>query len=138
MRPGRRRQLVDRLRGTWQVSIRRACGVLRTDKSTYLYKSRRSGQAALKTRIKEIAETRVRYGDLRVHVLLRREGWSLNEKRVHRLYREMGLQLRHKTPKRRVKAELRDDRQAATVSNEVWAMDLRRTIRRRWARRSES
>ena len=72
MRPGRRRQLVDQLRGTWQVSIRRACDVLRTDKSTYLYKSRRSDQAALKTRIKEIAETRVCYGYRRIHVLLRR------------------------------------------------------------------
>ncbi len=48
----------------------------------------------------------------------------INEKRVHRLYREMSLQLRAKSPKRRVKAKLRDDRQAATGSNEVWAMDF--------------
>ena len=44
-------------------------------------------------------------------------------KRVYRLYREMGLQLRNKTPKRRVKAKLRDDRQPATA-NETWAMDF--------------
>jgi hypothetical protein len=43
-------------------------------------------------------------------VLLRREGWLVNTKRVCRLYREMGLQLRNKSPKRRVKAQLRDDR----------------------------
>ena len=66
----------------------------------------------------------MRYGYRRIHVLLLRDGWHVNEKRVHRLYREMGLQLRHKTPKRRVKAKLRDDRQAATGSNEVWAMDF--------------
>jgi putative transposase len=51
-------------------------------------------------RIKEIAATRVRYGYRRIHVLLRREGWPVNPKRVYRLYREIGLQLRNKTPKR--------------------------------------
>jgi putative transposase len=50
-------------------------------------------------RIREIAATRVRYGYHRIHVLLRREGWRINPKRVYRLYREMGLQLRNKTPK---------------------------------------
>jgi putative transposase len=75
-------------------------------------------------RIKEIAETRVRYGYWRIHVLLRREGWLVNAKRVCRLYREMGLQLRNKSPKRRVKAKLRGDRQVAMQPNEVWAMDF--------------
>ena len=65
MRPGRRRQLVDEVRGTWKVSIRRACRVLRTDTSTYHYKGRRGDQAALSKRIREIAETRVRYGAIR-------------------------------------------------------------------------
>jgi putative transposase len=81
-------------------------------------------QAQLSERIKEIAATRVRYGYRRIHVLLRREGWRVNHKRVHRLYREMGLQLRHKTPKRRVKAKLREDRRPATRTNETWAMDF--------------
>jgi len=74
--------------------------------------------------MKEIAETRVRYGYRRIHVLLRREGWDVNAKRIYRLYREMGLQVRHKPPKRRVKAKLREGRCAASSSNEVWAMDF--------------
>lgn len=49
----------------------------------------------------------MRYGYRRIHVLLRREGWQVNAKRVWRLYREMGLQLRNKAPKRRVQAKLR-------------------------------
>jgi transposase InsO family protein len=57
-------------------------------------------------------------------VLLRREGWRVNAKRVWRLYREMGLQLRSKTPKRRVKAKLREGRADAPAANEVWAMDF--------------
>ena len=66
----------------------------------------------------------MRYGYRRIHVLLRREGWPVNVKRVCRLYREQGLQLRNKSPKRRVKAKLREDRSPATAANQVWAMDF--------------
>ncbi|MBB3137699.1 hypothetical protein FHS26_005464 [Rhizobium pisi] len=60
----------------------------------------------------------------RVHVLLEREGWGTNIKRTYRLYRDLGLQLRNKTPKRRVKAKLREDRQMAVGANDVWTMDF--------------
>lgn len=66
----------------------------------------------------------MRYGYRRIHVLLLREGWEVNAKRVCRLYREMGLQLRNKSPKRRVKAKLRGDRSPAVEPNQVWAMDF--------------
>lgn len=81
------------------------------DPSIYHYKSLRSGQAELEHRIKEICQTPVRYGYRRVHVLLRREGWTINLRKTHRVYREMDLQLRNKTPKRRVRAKLRQDPQ---------------------------
>ncbi len=66
----------------------------------------------------------MRYGYRRVHVLLCREGWDVNIKKAYRIYRELGLQLRNKAPKRRVKAKLRDDRKPATAPNETWAMDF--------------
>ena len=66
----------------------------------------------------------MRYGYRRIHVLLRREGWAVNQKRVCRLYREMGLQLRNKSPKRRVKTKLRNGRTTATGPNDIWAMDF--------------
>ena len=97
---------------------------MRFDRSTYHYKSLRTDTAALKKRIKEICEARVRYGYRRVHFVLRREGWHVNIKKTCRIYNEMGLQLRNKTPKRRVKAKLRDDRQNALQTNDVWAMDF--------------
>jgi putative transposase len=106
------------------VSIRRACRVLLVDTSTYHYKPHRRGQADIEKRIKEICETRIRYGYRRVHVLLRREGWMINMKRTRRIYAELGLQLRNKTPKRRVKAKLREDRSPAAMPNETWAMDF--------------
>ena len=90
---------------------------MKFDCSTFHYKSRRTrcptvvclqttrgDQAAVAKRIMEICETRVRYGYRRVHVLLDREGWEINIKKVYRIYKELGMQLRHKTPKRRVRA----------------------------------
>lgn len=63
-------------------------------------------------------ETRNCYGYRRIHVLLQREGWKVNVKRVYRIYKEEGLQLRSKTPKRR------ETPVAATQPNDVWAMDF--------------
>jgi hypothetical protein len=62
-----------------------------------------------------------------------RDGRS-NLKKTHRIYNELGLQLRNKTPKRRVKAKLRDDRRAASTSNEIWAMDFvhEQVVDKRW------
>jgi putative transposase len=86
MKPARKREMVD--------DIRRACQALPVDRSTYHYRPKRSGQAVLMKRIKEIAAT---YGYRRIHVLLLREGWLVNTRRVCRLYREMGLQLCNKS-----------------------------------------
>jgi putative transposase len=108
----------------WGVSIRRACRALRIDTSTYHYKSRRPGQAAPERRIREICETRMRCGYRRVQVLLRREGWQVNINKTRRICNELGLQLRNKHPKRRVKAKLREDRQDAAGPNDVRAMDF--------------
>jgi len=65
---------------------------------------------------------------MRIHVLLRHEGWQVNAKRIYRLYREMGLQPRNKTPKRRVKAKLREDRLMACQRNEIWAIIARQAM----------
>jgi len=120
----RKRSIVDKVKSDWKVSTRRACAALKIDRSLYVYKSKRGEQAELKLRIKDICQTRVRYGYRVVHVLLKRDGWPVNQKRIYRLYTEMDLQLRNKVPKRRVKAKLRSDRTEATRSNHVWAMDF--------------
>ena len=65
----------------------------------------------------------VSYGYRRVHVLPDREGWGIRVRKVYRIYKELSMQLRHKTPKRRVKAKLRDDRVVAVGPNEVRAME---------------
>ena len=124
VRPTRKRKLVDGVCEQWDVSIRRACRVLEVDTSTYHYRSRRHDQVGLEARINEISATRVRYGYRRVHVLLRREGRKVNAEKVYRIYNGLGLQLCNKTPKRRVRAKLRNDRQVASRPNETLAMDF--------------
>ena len=124
MKPARARQLVEYLRTSYRISIRRACGVVSFDRSTFHYKHRRPEQASLRKRIRELSEARVRYGYRRIHVLLRREGWTINHKRTRRLYREEGLQLRRKTPKRKVSAKRREDRVVAAAANDCWSMDF--------------
>ena len=66
---------------------------------------------------------RVRYGYRRIHVLLRRAGWKVNTKRVDRLYREEGLSLRLKRPKKRVSVP-RVTPSPATRPNERWSIDF--------------
>ncbi len=64
---------------------------------------------------------RVRYGYRRLHVLLRREGWVVNHKRVHRPYAEEGLSIRTRLPRRKQAWRYREGRPGAEAANEVWA-----------------
>lgn len=112
------------MQASYRLSERRACGAFPINRSTQRYQSRRLDQAGLKMRIEELAATRVHYGHRRIRVLLRREGWQINHKCTYRLYRELGLQLRNKTPKRKVREKLPDDRTPAKAPNECWLMDF--------------
>jgi putative transposase len=97
----RRRVAIPFLRATFKIGERRACLVLVVNRKSVRYKSVRTDVPALRARIKDIAATRVRYGYPRIHILLRREGWVVNRKRVYRIYREEGLSMRLKPPRRR-------------------------------------
>ena len=106
------------------ASQRQACAVLRISRSVYGYRSRARDARPLVQRIKEIAATRVHYGYRRVHVLLRREGWRDNCKRVYRLYRAEGLSLRHGRPRRNKSARLRQPKHLVSAIDEIWSMDV--------------
>ena len=116
--------VIESWKTQFAVSARRACRVLEALRSTYQYRARRDSQAFLRKRIRQIAETRTRYGYRRIYVLLRREGWTINHKRVYRLYRTEGLRVRQKPPKRRVAAKPRGERTEGTAPNVCWAMDF--------------
>ncbi len=91
----------------YEVSERRVCGVLTVHRSTYRYQSRADEQASLRIRLRDLAAARVTYGYRRLHVLLHREGWRVNHKRVYRLYRLEGLLMRPKKPRRHVSCRKR-------------------------------
>ena len=124
LRPAQKRQHVEHLRLAYDVSSRRACRTVLLQRSVYYYKSVKSSQAPLRLRIKELAAARVRYGYKRIYILLRREGWKVNHKRVYRLYCEEELHLRSKRPNRRISAAHRANRPEATRVNECWSMDF--------------
>ncbi|MBD3625201.1 MAG: transposase [Rhodobacteraceae bacterium] len=88
------------------------------------HNAQRPPQTELRKRIQETAGTRVRYGDRRIHVLLRREGWEVNAKRVYQLYVWKGLQIRTRRPKRNVAATPRLDRKPPIAPNDVRAKDF--------------
>ncbi len=115
--------MIDFVKTVFGVSVRRACRAVAAPRSTYHYVAKRPRQDVLRKRIRKLAETRVRYGCRRIHILLQREGWLVNIKRVRRLHNREGLQMRFRPPRRRVIPKLRSDRSDATGPNQVWGMD---------------
>src|ERR1700720_273870 len=122
--PSRRRQGVEDLHGSYRVSERRACSVTRLNRGTFRYRGHKDPRTALRTRIREIAQTRVRYGYRKVRVLLNLEGWNVGKYLVERLYREEGLTLHQRRKRRRRVAEHRRERFHPTGPNQVWSMDF--------------
>jgi len=105
------------------ASERRACQVIGLHRSVCRYVSQAKDQTALMMRIRDLAVARVRYGYRRLAILLRREGWRVNDKRVYRLYRLMGLSLRLQKAKKRI-SRLRGVQPPAGAPNEHWSMDF--------------
>ncbi len=87
------------------------------------WQSRRDDRA-ITLRIREIAETRIRYGCPRIHVLLRREGWLINYKKTHRIDCLESLNLRRKRPRRHISAAHRQQRPTLTYIDQCWSMDF--------------
>ena len=119
------RERAQYLQMSYRVSERRSCRVLVAPRASCRYRSVADEQAALRMRLKELAAVRVSYGYERLHVLLKREGWHVNHKRVYRLYKAEGLAMRTKKPRRRhVSCQRREIRPTATRQDERWSMDF--------------
>ena len=109
---------------SYRLSQRRACRAVEAARSTVQYIAVRPPQDALRARLRELVGVRVSYGYPRLTILLRREGWHVNKKRVYRLYREEGLSLRIKRPRRHRTAVARAKTVNPIEPNQVWAMDF--------------
>lgn len=111
------------LLGAYHIGLRRGYRLMMQSRTVYNYRSCRDDRA-LTHRIREIAEARVRYGCLRIHILLRREGWLINHKKTHRIYCLEGLNLRAKRPRRHVTARHRHARPEVSAVDQCWSMDF--------------
>lgn len=98
--------------------------MLEFHRSTCRYESVEDEQAALRIRLRDLAQARVSYGYRRLHIMLLREGWKVNHKRVYRIYRQEGLQMRPKKPRRHVSACRRMERPTAIEPDDTWSMDF--------------
>ena len=118
------RELAIRLISSYGVSIRRVCSVVGMHRSSWHYKPHQRDDRPVRQRIREIAATRVRYGMWRIYILLRREGFKDNHKRVHRIYKEEGLNLRSKRPRRNKASAHRLERPVVNDLQQCWSMDF--------------
>jgi len=112
---------------TLNVSERRACQVLGQARSTQRYRHTRPDQDRLLVRrMDELRRKRPRYGYRMIWKMLGREGWRVNLKRVHRLWKEAGWQIRRKAKKRRRlgSRENGSSLQRAERRNHVWSYDF--------------
>ena len=105
------------------MSVHRACGLMELQRSSFYYRSHARDRSALKVRLRDLAMTRVRFGYIRLTVLLKREGWPVGKKLVYRLYREMGLAMRSRK-RRKMASQSRVPLPAAAALNERWSMDF--------------
>jgi putative transposase len=87
-----RREAAAHLHQVYGVSQRRACQAIGADRSSVRYRRRRPDDGLLRSRLREIAAVRRRFGYRRLHTLLRREGLTLNHKMLRRIYAEERLQ----------------------------------------------
>lgn len=125
MKPARRRELAGWFHVTFQIGVRRACGLAQLSRTAWYRRPSESRmQTVLRLRIRELAHARPRFGYLRIWVLLRREGWLVNRKRVRRLYRLEGLQLRMRVRRRKHIALHRGPAPTPTRPRERWSMDF--------------
>ena len=129
--PTQQRAVADYLGEQYGVSQRRICGLIGRSRSTVRYRrTPPADEPKLIREIKRLARRHPRYGYRRIHALLVRQGWTVNIKRVHRLWIELGL----KRPVRLRKARKLGPKpgtsanscvaQPARFKNDVWTCDF--------------
>jgi putative transposase len=106
------------------VSVRKAIELGQFSHGGWYAKSQARDQSALRLRIREVAHARPRFGYQRIQVVLRREGWKVNRKRVYRWYSFEGLEIRMRVRRRKHMSLHRGPVPQARRTNERWSMDF--------------
>ena len=121
--PAARREAARYLRQAYEMSERRACRVIGSDRTSVRYQAVRPDDGELRERLKALAQERRRFGYRRLHVLLRREGHAVNKKRVQRLYREERLTVRRRGGRKRA-IGTRRPMVTPLAADQRWSLDF--------------
>lgn len=121
--PEAKKQAAMYTREVYQLSERKAFKIAALNRSSGRYKRRKENDHVLIERIKTLALERRRFGYRRIYCLLRREGNSVNKKKVYRLYRAAGLSVRRRKGRKKARGT-RVERQPVTRPNQRWSLDF--------------
>jgi putative transposase len=121
--PAVKREAVAHLKCAHEMSERRACTVIGAVRMTVRYRSRRPNDPRLRERLRALAKERRRFGYRRLHVLLRREGFIVNHKRLFRIYREERLMVRKRGGRKRALG-MRAPMPVPVLPNDRWSLDF--------------
>jgi putative transposase len=105
------------------MSERRACKAIGCCRMTMRYQTIRPDDTGLRQRMKAIAHERRRFGYRRLHVLLKREGYVINHKKLFRLYREEKLAVRRRGGRKRA-IGTRAPMLVPLAPNQRWSLDF--------------
>ena len=108
----------------YEIKVSRACRLMGVSRSGFYKKSRAKDRTALRLRLRELALSRVRYGFLRLTVLLRREGWPVGKKLVYKIYTQMGLTLHSNRGRKLARRGRISKPPSAESPNQRWCMDF--------------
>ncbi len=121
--PDEKRRAVAHLVDCFEVSERRACETAGADRSMVRYQSKRGDDATLRDAIKRVSAERKRFGYRRIHVMVEREGFHVNHKKLRRIYREEGLQVRKRGGRKRALGTRRPMIVPEAI-NQRWSLDF--------------
>ena len=123
VKPAMKKEVAGYLQEQHGLSQRKAAQLVGSAPQVLSYQSKRGSDAKVRERLRELGEQRPRFGYRRLHVLLRRQGETLNLKKTRRLYREETLHLRPK--KRRVKRQGEPVKALIAVrAHQLWTLDF--------------
>lgn len=123
MTPAAKRREADHAVVRHEISMTRACGLVEIGRSSYYYRAEARSDEPLRRALREAAAIHRRWGYRFLMTVLRREGFADNHKRVYRIYREEGLQVRQR--KRKRTAKWRGEKPVAPERiNARWSMDF--------------
>lgn len=123
MRPGSRRSAVTWAMREKRYNQKRACALAGTDPRVYRRTSKRPADTDLRDRLKDLSSERRRFGYRRLHILLKREGWQVNWKKLYRIYREEGLTVRKRGGRKRALGT-RTPMATPQGPNQRWSLDF--------------